>query len=171
MAHPIHKYLFYPFIKNLGKWEQLHGLKPITENNDDDKMFSLRVKNLSLLPEDDILPMFEKSYQDLISNQQLIEVSSTEMECGLVKKMATLETIFGSFVKYFRDFWIKVVTPKRLSVYNLPVRTNNDQERYNRSWKTYVGYRPSPIVFISILTSLPPFIIILLLLLLLFMGL
>ena len=93
----------------------------------------MKVKNLPLLPEEDIEAMFEKSYSELIANKQPIEVRKISQNDEEITQMATLNTIFGSFAEYYRREWLTIVTPARLSVYNLPDRTNNDEERYQES--------------------------------------
>lgn len=93
--------------------------------------------------------MFEKLYTDLLANDQLIRISIISADGSEVVQLATLQTIFKGFANYYRDHWLGIVTSARLLVYNLPHRTNDDEESYHRAWRTYVGIISAPIVFIG----------------------
>ena len=112
-------------------------------SNDEARIFSDKVKNLPLLPAEHIEALFDSAYTELIAKKTPVSISADG------SKVATLETIFQPFAAYFRSFWLGVVTPARLSVFGLPKRTTSDEERYHRAWGTYVGIRPTPIVFMG----------------------
>ena len=102
------------------------------------------------MPEEDIEAVFQRSYENLIGHKDPILLSVD----GKRQQIVTLETIFNDYKYYFESFWLGVVKPARISVFNQPKCTSNDIERYHRAWGTYVGIKPTSTVFISKLTNL-----------------
>ena len=119
----------YEIDKDINKWEKEHGLKPILENNEQARIFSVKIKHLPLLPEEDIEAVFQRCYKNLIGQKDPILLPVD----GKRQQIATLEKIFTDYKYYFEIYWLGVVKPVRISVFNQPKCTSNDIERYHRA--------------------------------------
>ena len=90
-----------------------------------------------------IRPVFEKCYSELISNQFPVFLT----EDGSIQ--ATLQTLMDPYVHYCRKYWLDKVTPKRISIYQVPYTTNGGIERYHRGLNTMMGVHPRTLIFIG----------------------
>lgn len=91
------------------KMASMNELFQLVRNDSECKNLFRQFQCLALLPEDDISEVFVR-----ISREAL-------------KK----STLFSSFIDYFHDEWISVVTPKHFSVFAQDTRTTSAAENFN----------------------------------------
>lgn len=104
------------------------GLKSLIEENKDAAQSVKDVTCLALLPEIEVVPMFNKLVNDL----------DVELRHKLQK-----------FIAYYENFWIKQVKPKYYSVFKLVTRTTNAIESLHEQLRNLMQANPNPYYFIS----------------------
>lgn len=102
------------------------------------RLFIQDILNLALLPEEYIQRMYGTLKAELM--KETIVFNDIKIPFGVIMKR---------FFEYYEDFWLKIITPKRFSVYNAQFKTNNLLERFNRDLHEYFGTRPSLISFLD----------------------
>lgn len=124
-------------------------MKKIIDNSLDARTFSAKVKNLALLPADDIPHAFNSLVEKLSKIEDPVTIAECHVNGENIPLTATLSQIFKPFIDYYKRFWLNIITPKRFSIFNEKCRTDNDMERYNRSIRIYTGIRPCSITFVG----------------------
>lgn len=81
--------------------------------------FVENVKDLALLPDDEINNMFDALVEKL-SELEDLPVLDDE-----AKKIAPRD-LFQNFIQYFQRYWLRQVAPKQFPVYLQKERTTND---------------------------------------------
>lgn len=113
------------------------------DNCKEARLFFEKTKNLPLLPKEEIEKTFHEMFEELGKIEKKVPLIKND------KPTVTLQEAFKDFHHYVLTFWFKIIKVDRLSVFQLPHRTNGGIERYHRAWKQMVATRPRTIKFLG----------------------
>ena len=113
------------------------GLLGAFHRNSDLKRFIHQLMTLALLPAENVEATFDE-----LRNQRPRLAPDTERK-------------LSDFLRYYERYWLRKITPARLSVFGLPQRTNNSVESFHAVLKRKMGHpHPNFFVFLDILNKL-----------------
>lgn len=121
------------------------GIEELSKNSIVLRIFVQDILNLPLIPAKYMIIMYNILKEELINGNHTMKINEVDVPLVL---------ILNPFFQYFERFWLKIVTPDRLSVYDSHFRTNNTLERFHRDLHGYLGTRPELAYFLDNLVKI-----------------